>query len=108
DPVAATPLFEIKKLDLDAPRGRVLAKAELYNPGGSVKDRICLAMIEAAEQCGALRPGGVVVEPTSGNTGIGLALVCAAKGYRCILTMPASMSIEGRQLLEAYGAETVL
>src|SRR5262249_52716276 len=108
DLVGDTPLFEITKLDADAPRGRVLAKAELYNPGGSVKDRICLAMIEAAEQSGALRSGGVVVEPTSGNTGIGLALVCAAKGYRCILTMPASMSLERRQLLEAYGAEVVL
>jgi cysteine synthase A len=108
DLVGDTPLFTIRSLDADAPRGLVLAKAELYNPGGSVKDRICLAMIEAAEAEGALRPGGVVVEPTSGNTGIGLAIVCAAKGYRCILTMPASMSLERRQLLEAYGAEVVL
>jgi cysteine synthase A len=81
---------------------------EQANPGGSVKDRICLAMIEEAERSGALRPGGVVVEPTSGNTGIGLALVCAVRGYRCILAMPESMSLERRQLLEAYGAEVVL
>jgi cysteine synthase A len=108
DLVGDTPLFEIRRVDTEPPRGRVLAKAELYNPGGSVKDRICLAMIEAAEQSGALKKGGVVIEPTSGNTGIGLALACAAKGYRCILTMPASMSLERRQLLEAYGAEVVL
>jgi cysteine synthase len=108
DLVGDTPLFEIRRVDSEAPRGRVFAKAEHQNPGGSVKDRICLAMIEAAEAAGTLRPGGVVIEPTSGNTGIGLALVCAAKGYRCILTMPASMSLERRQLLEAYGAEVVL
>ncbi|MDI3288291.1 cysteine synthase A [Polyangium sp. 15x6] len=108
DLVGDTPLFEIQGVDVDTPRGRVFAKAEQQNPGGSVKDRICLAMIEAAEASGALGPGGVVVEPTSGNTGIGLALVCAAKGYRCVLTMPASMSLERRQLLEAYGAEVIL
>src|SRR6185437_9838842 len=108
DLVGDTPLFEIRRIDADQPRGRVFAKAEQANPGGSVKDRICFAMIEAAEASGALRPGGVVVEPTSGNTGIGLALACAAKGYRCVLTMPASMSLERRQLLEAYGAEVVL
>lgn len=108
DLVGDTPLVELRRIDADAPRGRLFAKAELYNPGGSVKDRICLAMIEAAEARGALAPGGVVVEPTSGNTGVGLAIVCAAKGYRCILTMPASMSLERRQLLEAYGAEVVL
>jgi len=108
DLVGDTPLFELRRIDADVPRGRVLAKAEHQSPGGSVKDRICLAMIEAAEASGTLRPGGVVIEPTSGNTGIGLALVCAAKGYRCVLTMPASMSLERRQLLEAYGAEVVL
>jgi cysteine synthase A len=108
DLVGDTPLFEIRRLGRDAPRGRVYGKAEQQNPGGSVKDRICLAMIEAAEASGQLQKGGVVIEPTSGNTGIGLALACAAKGYRCILTMPASMSLERRQLLEAYGAEVVL
>jgi cysteine synthase A len=108
DLVGDTPLFELRLLDRDAPRGRVYAKAELYNPGGSVKDRIAVAMVEAAEASGQLRPGGVVVEPTSGNTGIGLAIACAAKGYRCILTMPGDMSLERRQLLEAYGAEVVL
>jgi len=108
DLVGDTPLYELRRIDSELPRGRVFAKAEQYNPGGSVKDRICLAMIEEAERSGALVPGGVVVEPTSGNTGIGLAVVCAAKGYRCILTMPASMSLERRQLLEAYGAEVIL
>ncbi|MBK8258743.1 MAG: cysteine synthase A [Polyangiaceae bacterium] len=108
DLVGDTPLIEIRRLGLETPRGRVYAKAEHLNPGGSVKDRICLAMIQAAEASGALKPGGVVVEPTSGNTGIGLAIVCAAKGYRCILTMPASMSLERRELLKAYGAEVVL
>src|SRR5580704_6343307 len=108
DLVGDTPLFEIRRLDAASPRARLYAKAEQQSPGGSVKDRICLAMIEAAEASGALRPGGVVVEPTSGNTGIGLALVCLARGYRCILTMPASMSLERRKMLEVYGAEVVL
>ena len=107
DLVGDTPLFEIRKLEREG-RGRVFAKAEHQNPGASVKDRICLAMIEAAEARGELKPGGVVVEPTSGNTGVGLAIVCAARGYRCILTMPASMSLERRELLKAYGAEVVL
>jgi cysteine synthase A len=91
-----------------APRANVWAKMEQANPGGSVKDRISLAMIEEAERDGRLRPGGVVVEPTSGNTGIGLAIVCAVRGYRCVLTMPESMSLERRQLLAAFGAEVVL
>jgi cysteine synthase len=105
--IGGTPLVEIRVLG-EAPRATVWAKMEQANPGGSVKDRICLAMIEEAERTGALRPGGVVVEPTSGNTGIGLALVCAVRGYRCILTMPESMTLERRQLLEAFGVETVL
>lgn len=111
DLIGDTPLIELRHVGRepgDPPRARIYAKAEQYNPGGSVKDRICLAMIEAAERRGDLRPGGVVIEPTSGNTGVGLAIVCAAKGYRCVLTMPASMSLERRQLLEAYGAEVVL
>ncbi|WP_437275519.1 cysteine synthase A [Sorangium sp. So ce375] len=108
DLVGDTPLFEIRLVDAATPRGRVFGKAEQQNPGGSLKDRICLAMIEGAEARGLLGAGGVVIEPTSGNTGIGLAIACAAKGYRCILTMPASMSLERRQLLEAYGAEVVL
>jgi cysteine synthase A len=105
--IGDTPLV-LLKLETDAPRARVWGKLESLNPGGSVKDRICLAMIEEAERSGALKPGGVVVEPTSGNTGIGLALVCKRKGYRCILTMPESMSLERRALLELMGAELVL
>lgn len=108
DLIADTPLIEIRRLERDTPRGRVFGKLESLNPGGSVKDRICLAMIERAEAQGQLGPGGVVVEPTSGNTGIGLALVAARRGYRCVLTMPASMSLERRQLLESFGAELVL
>jgi cysteine synthase A len=105
--VGDTPLVGLRFLG-DGPRAAVWAKMEQANPGGSVKDRICLAMIEEAERSGALQPGGVVVEPTSGNTGIGLALVCAVRGYRCVLAMPESMSLERRQLLEAFGAEVVL
>jgi cysteine synthase len=108
DLVGDSPMFELRRLAIGEPRASVLAKSELVNPGGSVKDRICLAIIEAAERTGLLGPGGVVVEPTSGNTGIGLALVCTVKGYRCILTMPETMSLERRQLLEAFGAELVL
>jgi cysteine synthase A len=106
DLIGSTPLVKIHS----QPEGRaqIWAKLEQQNPGGSVKDRIALAMIEAAEKSGALKPGGVVIEPTSGNTGIGLAMVCAVKNYRCILTMPESMSLERRQLLQAFGAEIVL
>jgi len=107
DLVGDTPLVEIP-LDRSEPRATVWAKTEAANPGGSVKDRICLAMIEAAEREGRLGPSGVVIEPTSGNTGIGLALVSARRGYRCVLTMPASMSLERRALLKALGAEVVL
>lgn len=108
DLIGDTPLVEVRRLDTETPRGRVLGKLESMNPGGSVKDRICLAMIERAEREGKLQPGGVVIEPTSGNTGIGLALVCARRGYRCVLTMPESMSLERRQLLKSFGAEIVL
>lgn len=106
--IGDTPLIEIRRLGRDAPRANVFGKLEAQNPGGSVKDRICLAMIERAEREGKLRPGGVVIEPTSGNTGIGLALVAARRGYRCVLTMPESMSLERRQLLAQFGAEIVL
>ena len=104
--IGETPLVRLRRIPEE--RTCVWAKCEHLSPGGSVKDRICLAMIERAEREGRLRPGDTVVEPTSGNTGIGLALVCAVKGYRLVLTMPASMSLERRQLLRAYGAEIVL
>jgi cysteine synthase A len=107
DLVGDTPLVEIR-IRSEEPRATLWGKLEAANPGGSVKDRICLAMIEAAERDGALGPGGMVIEPTSGNTGIGLALVCARRGYRCVLTMSASMSLERRMLLKALGAEVVL
>ncbi len=106
--IADTPLVEIRRLETDPPRARVFGKMEHLNPGGSIKDRICLAMLERAERDGELGPGGVIVEPTSGNTGIGLALVSRQRGYRCVLTMPESMSLERRQLLRALGAELVL
>ncbi len=105
--IGATPVVHLRRL---SPEGgaAIYAKLEQLNPTGSLKDRIALSMIEAAERDGLLKPGGTVIEPTSGNTGIGLALVCAVKGYRLILTMPESMSLERRALLEAYGVEVVL
>ena len=104
--VGGTPLVRIGKLNEGG--AEVLVKVEYFNPGSSVKDRIALAMIEAAEASGALKPGALIIEPTSGNTGIGLALVSAVKGYHLILTMPETMSIERRKLAQAYGAEIVL
>lgn len=106
DLIGHTPLVELNKYS--AQRGLetpVLAKVEFFNPGGSVKDRIALAMIEAAERDGKLKPGETIIEPTSGNTGVGLALVSAVKGYKLILTMPETMSIERRNLVKAYGAQ---
>src|SRR5262249_48835306 len=102
--IGNTPVVRLNRIAREV-GAEVWAKLELANPGGSVKDRICLAMIEAAEQAGRLRPGDVIVEPTSGNTGIGLSLVAAIKGYRLILTMPDTMSEERRSLLIAYGAQ---
>jgi len=106
DVIGHTPTVRINTLF--GPDAAVWMKLERQNPGGSIKDRIALAMVEAAEADGTLGPGGVLVEPTSGNTGVGLALVAAVKGYRCVLVMPESMSVERRRLMAAYGAELVL
>ena len=106
DLVGKTPLLEVS--GLEGQLARLVLKLELFNPGGSVKDRIALAMIEDAEQKGVLKPGATIVEPTSGNTGIGLAWVARAKGYKTVLTMPDTMSVERRSLLKAFGAEIVL
>ncbi|MCQ8180058.1 cysteine synthase A [Methylomonas sp. SURF-1] len=105
--IGNTPLVKLHKV-VEENSATVLVKLESRNPGGSVKDRIGLAMVQAAEKSGQLRGGGIIVEPTSGNTGIALAMVAAARGYRCILTMPETMSVERRQLLALYGAEIVL
>lgn len=109
DLIGHTPLFDMKKYaetrNLSA---KIYAKLEYFNPAGSIKDRIAASMITSAEEKGLLKPGSVVIEPTSGNTGIGLAAVCASKGYRMILTMPDTMSVERRTLAKAYGAEIVL
>ena len=105
--IGGSPLVEISG-KLNKGKARVLAKVEFFNPGGSVKDRIALAMVETAERSGELKPGATIIEPTSGNTGVGLALVAAVRGYHLILTMPETMSIERRKLAAAYGAEIVL
>ena len=105
--IGGTPLVEISRKTCKG-GARVLAKVESFNPGGSVKDRVALAMVEAAEKDGRLAPGATIIEPTSGNTGVGLALVSAVKGYKMVLTMPETMSVERRRLAAAYGAKIVL
>lgn len=105
--IGRTPIVKLSRLPREA-SADVLAKLEAFNPGGSVKDRIALSMIERAEKEGRVKPGAVIVEPTSGNTGIGLAMIAAARGYRLILVMPDTMSVERRKLLAAFGAEVVL
>ncbi len=107
--IGGTPLLELVHIEKEfGLKAKILAKLEYFNPAGSVKDRIAKAMIDDAEASGALKPGSVIIEPTSGNTGIGLAAVAAAKGYRIIIVMPETMSVERRQLMKAYGAELVL
>jgi cysteine synthase A len=107
--IGKTPLLELTHIEKDAGlNARLLVKLEYFNPAGSVKDRIAKAMIDEAEASGRLKPGSTIIEPTSGNTGIGLASVAAARGYRIIITMPETMSVERRQLMRAYGAELVL
>ena len=105
--IGNTPMVRLHRV-VEPRMAHILAKLESFNPGGSVKDRICLSMVEDAETRGLLKPGAIVVEPTSGNTGIGLAMICAVKGYRIILTMPETMSAERLQILKSYGAEVIL
>ena len=107
--IGKTPLLELTHIEKEQQlEARILAKLEYFNPAGSVKDRVALAMIQDAEQRGVLKPSSVIIEPTSGNTGIGLASVAAARGYRIIIVMPETMSVERRQIMKAYGAELVL
>lgn len=107
--IGKTPLLELTHIEKEyGLKAKILAKLEYFNPAGSVKDRIAKAMIDEAEKSGKLKPGSVIIEPTSGNTGIGLASVAAARGYRIIIVMPETMSVERRQLMKAYGAELVL
>ena len=107
--IGRTPLLELTHIEAaEGLQARVLAKLEAFNPGGSVKDRVARAMLDEAEAAGKLKPGSVIIEPTSGNTGIGLAMMAAARGYRAVIVMPETMSIERRLLLKAYGAELVL
>ena len=107
--IGNTPLLKLQHLSqTHKAKANIIAKLEFFNPGGSVKDRIALAMIEDAEQKGILRPGSVIIEPTSGNTGVGLAWVASVKDYKAVLTMPETMSLERQNLLKAMGAELVL
>ena len=109
DLIGGTPLLELKKIEKEFDlKARILAKLEYFNPAGSVKDRIAKEMIEQAERDGKLKPGSTIIEPTSGNTGIGLAAIAAAKGYKIIIVLPETMSIERRNIIKAYGAELVL
>lgn len=107
--IGGTPLLEVKSIEQAMGlKARLLVKLEYFNPGGSVKDRVALAMVEAAERSGALKQSGTIIEPTSGNTGVGLAMVAAARGYKAIIVMPETMSEERRRLIAAYGAQLVL
>ena len=107
--IGGTPLLELTQFEKDNQlEATILAKLEYFNPAGSVKDRVAKSILDDAEQSGKLKPGGTIIEPTSGNTGIGLAAVAAARGYKLIITMPETMSVERRMLMKAYGAELVL